>query len=52
MKAVVDKDLCIGCEVCVNKCPEVFKMGDDAAAAYKDNDPVPEELEDKVKEAA
>jgi ferredoxin len=24
MKAVVDKDTCIGCELCVNHCPEVF----------------------------
>jgi len=26
MKAKVDSDLCIGCELCVNHCPEVFRM--------------------------
>ena len=26
MKAFVDKDTCIGCELCVGTCPEVFSM--------------------------
>ena len=26
---VVDKDECISCGVCVEECPEVFRMGDD-----------------------
>jgi ferredoxin len=29
MKASVDQDLCIGCELCVDTCPEAFRMGDD-----------------------
>lgn len=29
MKAFVDKDTCIGCEVCVGIYPEVFSMDDD-----------------------
>lgn len=29
MKAFVDKDTCIGCEVCVGICREVFSMDDD-----------------------
>jgi ferredoxin len=33
MKATVDKDLCLGCGVCVDICPEVFQMEDDKAVA-------------------
>lgn len=29
MKAIVDQDTCIGCQLCVGVCPEVFSMGDD-----------------------
>ncbi len=32
MRAKVDKDVCIGCGMCVNICPEVFKMDDDEKA--------------------
>ena len=32
MKAVVDKDLCIGCGVCEEECPAVFHMEDDGKA--------------------
>ncbi|MCD6253452.1 MAG: ferredoxin [Thermotogae bacterium] len=31
-KVTVDKDACIGCGVCENLCPEVFKLGDDGKA--------------------
>jgi len=51
MKAWVDKDGCIACELCTNICPEVFRMGDDdLAEAYVDT--VPEEAEDAAREAA
>jgi ferredoxin len=32
MRANVDKDLCIGCGLCAEICPEVFEMGDDMIA--------------------
>ena len=32
MKAKLDKDLCIGCGLCVSTCPEVFKMEEDKNA--------------------
>jgi ferredoxin len=32
MKAVVDPDLCIGCGLCEDTCPEVFRLGEDGIA--------------------
>lgn len=51
MRVFVDKDLCIGCEACVDICPEVFEMQDDLATV-KIEDDVPEDLEAAVEEAA
>ena len=31
MKAVVDQNLCTGCGLCTDTCPEVFEMGGDTA---------------------
>lgn len=36
MKAHVDKEVCIGCEACVNDCPEIFEIEDDGLAVAKD----------------
>ena len=37
MKATVDQEGCIGCGLCVDACPEVFRMNDDGLAeAYAD----------------
>ncbi len=32
MKATVDQDLCIGCGLCAEICPSVFRMNDDNLA--------------------
>ena len=51
MKAHVDEDVCIGCELCVDTCPEVFQMNDDGFAEPV-ADPVPPEQRECVREAA
>lgn len=50
MRAEVHTDICIGCTLCVQTCPEVFKMEFDKAVVYKT--PVPTDLEDQCKKAA
>jgi ferredoxin len=31
MRVKVDAELCTGCELCVENCPDVFEMADDVA---------------------
>ncbi len=50
MKAKVDKDLCTGCELCVQTCPDVFSMDGDFARAI--DGPVPAQFEKDVRQAA
>jgi ferredoxin len=50
MKAIVDKDTCIGCGLCVDACPEVFEMKDDKAVAKVN--PVPAAAESACRDAA
>lgn len=50
MKAVVDKDECIGCGLCVETCPEVFDMDGDVADVIVDE--IPSDAEDAAQEAA
>ncbi len=49
MRAVVDKDTCISCGLCVSTVPEVFEMDDDGkAVAVSDTT---EENKESVQEA-
>ena len=32
MKGYVDKDVCVGCGMCVGVCPDAFRMGEDGFA--------------------
>ena len=50
MKANVDKDTCIGCELCTQICPDVFSMDDDGKSVAISGD-IPKELEDDAVEA-
>ena len=50
MKVRVDADICIGCESCVDICPEIFEMSDDIAITKMDT--VPADLQDSCSEAA
>lgn len=34
MKAIVSEDKCVGCGLCPEVCPEIFKMEDGKAVAY------------------
>ena len=50
MKVKIDKELCSGDEICVDICPEVFKMEDDVAVPQVDV--IPDNLQEKCREAA
>ena len=51
MKATVDQDLCTGCGLCPDTCPDVFELGDEGLAHTK-VDAVPEDAADSCREAA
>ena len=50
MKAFVDEDLCTGCELCTQTCPDVFEMEDDVAKVKGDE--IPADAEDCAQQAA
>ncbi len=51
MKAKIDSNKCIMCGSCVAICPEVFEMGDDGKVKVKGDGTVPQEAQEKAKEA-
>ena len=50
MKASIDRRGCIGCELCTDTCPDVFRMAEDGLAEVH-VDPIPAEAEEAAKEA-
>jgi ferredoxin len=50
MIAKADAETCIGCTLCAQTCPEVFRMEGDKAVAYVS--PVPKANEGACKQAA
>lgn len=51
MKAVINRSGCISCGLCIETCPEVFRMGDDNLAEVHgevtdENQPLAEEARD------
>jgi ferredoxin len=52
MKVTVKTDTCIGCALCVDLCPEVFVMDDEANLARTISDRVPAEAKGKCRDAA
>lgn len=49
MKAIIDRDGCISCGMCVDTCPEVFSLADDGKAQVHAEITV--DMEDKAEEA-
>ena len=49
MKVRINKDLCAGCELCADICPDIFEVIDNVARVKKEE--IPEEYQDCVKEA-
>lgn len=50
MEAIVDHDICTGCGLCAETCPEVFEM--DADKAHVKVDVVPPDVEGLCRDAA
>ncbi len=48
MKVSVNEELCVGCGLCANTCPEVFEMQGDKAIVK--GDVVPAEAEESCKQ--
>lgn len=50
MKAYVDRETCIGCEMCAGTCPEVFHI-DDEGKSVPIKDEIPENKLESAKDA-
>lgn len=51
MKAIIEHNGCIGCGLCVDTCPAVFRMDDEGIATVY-TDPVPSSEEDATLQAS
>ena len=51
MKAIIERNGCIGCGLCSDTCPAVFRMDDEGLAEVY-TDPIPSDEEDAAVEAA
>jgi len=52
VKVVVDYDLCEANALCMDACPEVFRVEEDDTLTILIEDDIPESLRDKVENAA
>ncbi len=50
MKAIIDRENCIGCGLCAATCPQVFRIADDGLAEVFTN-PVPQKAVECANEA-
>ena len=50
MAIVIDDDACMGCEACVETCPDAFEMNGDGVAQAIETE-VPEQAADSAREA-
>lgn len=50
MRTKVDEELCTGCELCVENCPDIFEMAEDIATVKVDE--VPDDAIDCTRQAA
>ncbi len=50
MKVYIDQEVCTGCGLCADTCPEIFELGDETAEVMVEE--VPSEQEDCVRQAA
>ena len=50
MKIHIDQETCIRCGICVETCPEIFKMGEDEVLVSSEL--LPEVYDERVRQAA
>jgi ferredoxin len=45
---IIDEDLCTGCELCVETCPDVFTMEDDMATVSNSEGADEDEIQEAI----